>query len=85
MTHHRPTICPSCGRSNPLVDDAKSDAWPNEGDWSICWKCGEVAIFDHTHHGGLRRPNIAEAAEIAADQNLQEALFARNFVLKVMP
>lgn len=86
MTKHRPTICPFCGRNNPLVSETgPGDAWPNEGDVSICWRCGEVAIFDLAHDGGLRRPNLAEEAEIAADDDIQQALRARNLVLKVTP
>lgn len=81
MTHMKPTICPACGRTNPLVGEQGGDAWPSEGDVSICWGCGELAIFDSECHGGLRRPTVREHAEIIADPTIRHALMARMVAL----
>jgi hypothetical protein len=73
-----PVKCLTCGTRQPLATSIKpyEQLTPINGDYSICWRCGTVLIFDDTRSQGVRRPTRDERNEIAADPDIQEALAA---------
>ena len=72
------TVCPYCRDAHPLATSIKldSDDSPSDGDFSICFECAGVSIFDGKADGLLRRPTTTEAQEIADDYDIQSALAA---------
>lgn len=58
------SACPFCGTANEAVSNPFGDAGPDDGDFSLCFTCGEWAIFDSTATGGQRKPTVAEYQEI---------------------
>lgn len=68
----RYTWCPWCGRENPLHTSATGQEHrpPREGNPSICWGCGRLAIFTES---GLRLPTEEESAR-ALEEGLQAAV-----------
>jgi hypothetical protein len=73
------TVCPACGEDHPVakrVRDPNGQDKPSNGDFSLCFDCGEVSIFDDRKPGGVRRPTRKEAKELACNRELQAALVA---------
>lgn len=68
-TVFHPVTCPYCEDHLPLATDAVDDnpAEPENGDWTICFHCGRVAVFDDDMPGGLRKPNAQEDYEFKRD------------------
>lgn len=68
------TICPFCGTRHDRVCEAKpdSDAFPRNGDVTICFSCGEACVFADVD-GGLRKPSKKEQREFARDETLIKA------------
>lgn len=65
------TKCPYCGDVFPLATAIRDDDdVPKSGDFSFCFTCGEVSIFDSTVAGGARKPNVVEQYEINTDADL---------------
>lgn len=63
--------CPHCGYpndGNTSVD--KQGGEPQAGDYSICWGCAAVGIFNDD--STVRQPNEEEQKEIAADPFIQK-------------
>ena len=64
-----PTICPSCGAKHEAITNVEArDVLPDNGDVSICFRCGEICIFDDKAYGGMRKPTKKEQREIARDK-----------------
>lgn len=58
-------MCPACGALNDAATNIVGDADPTNGDVSICFTCGEIAVF--TGIGlDVRRPTDAERREMLA-------------------
>lgn len=66
--------CPFCGRVNTMADNGH-DSIPQDGDLSMCWKCGEFGVFNAD--GTVRKPTPSETAEIEEDPAVQAARHAR--------
>ena len=78
------TVCPHCREVHPLATSVKpgGDHIPNNGDVSICFKCGGVSIFNRKIDGHLRLPTATEAKNIADDDDIQAALTAWRLVMR---
>lgn len=60
--------CPHCARLNEESVAVEGEhITPSDGDMSMCAHCGQWAIFDQAHHGGLRKPTEAEQRTLDAD------------------
>lgn len=69
MPDPRPIPCPWCGRPNELHRCADgTDAAPRPGSVGVCWGCTRVGIF--TEDGGMRKPTVFEAEEIARSERV---------------
>lgn len=71
--------CPSCGREVHFAANDRHSAHqshPEPDDVSICWTCGQPAIYDEKLQ--LRKPNAAELLEIARDPEIQKMLRDRD-------
>ena len=79
----RSTVCPWCRAENDRVSNCHHDqpTTPQNGDVSVCIECGAPSIFDDVP-GGLRAPNEAERAKMAADHDVQETLQAWRSVFR---
>jgi hypothetical protein len=67
-----PSECPRCGKEIDAVDEVGGDAFPSEGEFSICFGCLGVNVFNPDLT--LRLPTKLEEIEIAAHDELQEAI-----------
>lgn len=41
-----PSICSKCGYNFDCATDLRVENRPKPGDWSMCFKCGNIAVFD---------------------------------------
>lgn len=77
-------LCPHCGHgvthAGALIEKT---AAPRPGDWSVCIRCGEVAVFDV----GLRqrKPDPIEAAAAALDRKVLRARAAIRLGQRTVP
>lgn len=73
-----PLDCPWCGRANDTHEGAAPGEQPTAGAVSVCWKCGNLGVFDQSPLGPLtiRRPTDDEMREMLADPNVRAALAA---------
>lgn len=53
------TVCPYCGRHNNACGN-DSDEMPEDGNVSLCWKCGKSAVFDFSQDTNVRKPTLEE-------------------------
>lgn len=68
ITFEQPTTCPFCGRENEAASPPGKDPTPpGDGDFNMCFSCGEWSIFDSTQVGGARKPVFAEYVIIATN------------------
>jgi hypothetical protein len=70
---HRPT-CPACGNGLDGIGARRPGETvpPADGDWSVCCRCGEVAVFCVGPLGlALRTPSTAELDEFRRDGHAQ--------------
>jgi hypothetical protein len=68
------TRCWNCGFENNRVISAfdnKRDR-PQDGDLSLCYQCGEYAVFDKTFLDNVRKPTPTEMQHIREDNELTE-------------
>jgi hypothetical protein len=67
----RATRCPYCGTSHgqavPIGDAGALLNEPEDGDISLCVRCGRWVIFDSTASGGMREPTPEEHRTITRD------------------
>jgi hypothetical protein len=69
-----PAPCPHCGRVTDAATGATLDSTvPADGDVSVCFYCGAIAVFSAT---GLRHPTDAERAAFLADPDVVAAVGA---------
>lgn len=75
-----PLTCPWCGRENDTHAGATPDAQPEPGAVSLCWLCGNLAMYDRSPLGPLtmRRPTDVEMRDILADDSVRAALAAHS-------
>jgi hypothetical protein len=68
MSYLSPTVCAHCGhqhdRVSGIAEKGVKQEPPQEGDVTICIRCGQWNIFDDGSDGGLRKPTAAEARHI---------------------
>jgi hypothetical protein len=65
---HGELVCQGCGgkQNAAAVAEGGPSPAPSGGDWSICFRCGEVAVYVVGPLGvGLREATTAELAEFA--------------------
>lgn len=68
-------VCPFCKAKLDRVSELGGESVNvSDGDVSICVKCGSLSMFDSSAIGGLRKPNVAEYAEISKDEKITLAL-----------
>jgi hypothetical protein len=62
LTVAKQTQCPSCQARHEFATGIGAET-PDEGDRTLCIRCGEISIFDRKAWGGLRKPNATEREE----------------------
>jgi len=64
--------CPHCRKTFPAPPPEIKNQMvePNDGDVTLCTRCGEFSIFDEEASGGIRRPNEFEARRLKAIPHL---------------
>ena len=69
------SVCPFCGRENEFSRHSHGhEVNPEDGDYSICFHCLRVGIFDSAHAGKMRKPTLSEVVEISASYELFQAI-----------
>ncbi len=81
MTHAFSVICPFCDyeadcASAVTEKDVSTEPYPENGDASLCIKCGQISVFDHDHARGLRRPTAQECKAMIDDPKIQHVRIA---------
>lgn len=72
-----PTICPFCKQHHDAATHTLNEGRvPEDGDMTLCFRCGAFGVFDETAYGGLRKPTKKEQREISRDKKMQELLTA---------
>lgn len=70
IVRHQALSCTACGNKmdSSGTTDGTPAATPGDGDWAVCLRCGEVAVYVIGALGvGLREATTAELAEFSAD------------------
>jgi hypothetical protein len=71
------TRCWSCGstsnRCAGIVDD---DAMPHDGDVSMCFDCGKLALIDFSLEDKVRKPTPKEMDELHSNEEVMAMLMA---------
>jgi hypothetical protein len=60
--------CVDCGKRLDGAAGVDTDDAPDPGDFTVCAYCGNIMVYDDDL--SLRRPNAAEAREIAGDKRI---------------
>lgn len=78
MTVEKITRCWSCGYRHDRATSAFGPAGlePEDGDISICIRCGVFAVYDGKAANGLRKPTESEGLDIVGDEDAQRAAMA---------
>jgi hypothetical protein len=77
MTEEMATVCPFCDYHHECVSAARSDVdIPEDGDVSMCFRCGRFCLFDREARGGLRKPTKREQREFDHDDGMQKIVAA---------
>lgn len=68
-----PETCDACGYLLDAATGVGNDDSPEEGNVSVCLKCGAIRIFAENAEGALtrRKPTVDEELELMADEDLQ--------------
>jgi hypothetical protein len=83
-SHDLRTICPFCNQHHEAVTHGRGrDEFPEDGDVTLCFGCGEFCVFDSDAYGGLRKPTKKEQRAIARDDEVQELLTAWKVVRRL--
>lgn len=75
VLRHRALPCPACGYQSDALGDPTAPAGttlnePADGDYTICFNCGQVFVFSVTAFGtALREPTLAELAEFSRSKH----------------
>jgi hypothetical protein len=74
--------CPHCGTLNDAHSSGTTSQPPTDGDASVCWNCGDIALFVAGPLGlALRAPTSAERADILTWGSTVAHLAARQLAL----
>lgn len=65
MHHITPQPCPYCDRMNDAGTNMNNQKPPKPGDWSLCYTCAQVSVFDENIL--MRKLNPAEEVELRED------------------
>jgi len=69
--HHLRTTCPFCGEHHDrITHPVDDDAFPKNGDASLCFACGRFCIVNLDSDSGLRKPTKKEQRELDADDRV---------------
>lgn len=60
--------CPFCGYKVNRATDPQANAQPNAGDWSVCFSCAALMVFNADLT--LRKPTEKEAQEASKSEAL---------------
>lgn len=72
-----PVRCIACGHELQAATGVTVPGEPPEdGDVSMCFSCGALAIFEKKRHGGLRPMKPDERKAVEADKEVQDAQLA---------
>jgi hypothetical protein len=72
-THDHFVSCPHCAEELTCATNADDEAAaPNNGDFTICIRCGEWGVFEEAAPGGLRKPSEGEYLEIGERPDLRQ-------------
>jgi len=66
-------LCPWCGDRHDRATEILGSGSPDDGDATICWTCTNIAVFESSVTGGLRKPNDIEAENLHRDTPLGAA------------
>ena len=66
-------LCPWCGDRHDRATEILGSGSPDDGDATICWTCTNIAVFESSVTGGLRKPNDSEAENLQRDTPLAAA------------
>jgi hypothetical protein len=70
------TLCPLCGHTiDAATSLASPEAWPEPGDWTVCFACAGVLMFD-TEFRLVVVPVAEVAAAVAEDADLARTIAA---------
>jgi hypothetical protein len=73
MTHHHRTTCPFCGEHHDrITHPTEDDSFPEDGDATMCFACGDFCIVDNDSDLGLRKPTKKERRELDADDRIRK-------------
>jgi hypothetical protein len=62
------TTCPYCGEHHDRITTvADEEQSPRDGDATLCWACGLIALLDSTTDEGTRKPTRKEQREMDRD------------------
>lgn len=71
--------CPFCSKHVPNHENLTDEfLQPEEGDLSVCIKCGSICVFDEDLY--LRKPTEEELAEAMANEEMLAVLNAWNSI-----
>lgn len=76
MTVDYPSRCPFCRAVHEAATCVTGKAAPEDGDATLCIRCGNVAIFDEAEPFGLRMPTRRESRALLRDRNVQRLVAA---------
>jgi hypothetical protein len=83
VTEDLATICPFCDEHHEAVTLAQGDVeWPADGDVSICFRCGQLCVFDRETRGLLRKPTKKEQRRFDRDENLKKLVAAWKITMR---
>jgi hypothetical protein len=72
VTEELRTICPHCDQHHDALTMVYGDVdYANDGDVTMCFRCGQLCVFDREETGGLRKPTKKEQRSFDRDQKLQ--------------
>lgn len=63
------TVCAHCGQAHEMASavcdkKVKKEPRPDDGDKSLCFRCGQWNVFDEGEFGGLRKATAAEVKRL---------------------
>lgn len=70
ILRHQALSCLACGGKQDAAGtpDGSPASQPTDGDWAVCFRCGEVAVYAVGPFGvALREATTEELAEFSAD------------------
>jgi hypothetical protein len=71
--NERSMVCPFCEReSDATACVSDEEAVPSDGDFTLCFYCGEWAVFSSIIAGGLRKPKSTEYDILGQDKEMQK-------------